>query len=282
MRPVETALKIERAQPAPEYFIRFTVGQRIEHIVIMLTFIGLTVTGLPQKFNDASLSVWVVNNLGGIDNVRFLHRVLACSLMAASFYHLAKIGWTISRGRFTPSMIPTPKDFMDVLQMLRYSVGLTSTKPLFDRYDYSEKFEYWGIVYGNMIMIATGLVLWFPTYVTRVLPGELIILDPGELIPAAKEMHTGEALLALLVILVWHLYSVMLSPAHFPLNTSMFTGKISKHDLMEEHPLEYMRLTGATLEEVRSGESHPVESSSQRNLDPPTEEEDRRRPPSDG
>ena len=180
-------------------------------------------------------------------------------------------------------MIPTLKDFVDALQMLRYSVGLTSRKPLFDRYDYAEKFEYWGIVYGNMIMIATGLILWFPTYVIRVLPGRLIFFDSGELIPAAKEMHAGEALLALLVILVWHLYSVMLSPAHFPLNTSMFTGKISKHDLMEEHPLEYIRLTGASLEEVLAGERRPVEVSSQSNLDSPSEEEeDPRRPSSEG
>jgi cytochrome b subunit of formate dehydrogenase len=219
--------------------------------------------------------VWIVNNLGGIENVRFLHRVLACSLMAASVYHIAGISWTIIRGRFTPSMMPTLKDFVDALQMLRYSVGLTSKKPLFDRYNYAEKFEYWGIVYGAVIMIVTGLVLWFPTYVTRVLPGELV--------PAAKEMHSGEALLALLVILVWHLYSVMLSPTHFPLDTSIFTGKISKHKLMEEHPLEYMRLTGAPLEEVLAGERRSAEVSSQGNWSLPSEEEENLRgPPSGG
>jgi signal transduction histidine kinase/cytochrome b subunit of formate dehydrogenase len=150
---------------------------------------------------------------------------------------MGEIGLSILKRRFMPSMVITFQDFRDAFDMLRYSVGLIPHRPQFDRFDYRQKFEYWGIVFGAIIMIATGLMLWFPTYVTRVLPGELV--------PAAKVMHSGEALLALLVIVIWHIYDVVLSPSVFPLDTAMITGKISLEKLEEEHPREYARLVAS-------------------------------------
>ncbi|MDP2948239.1 MAG: cytochrome b/b6 domain-containing protein [Chloroflexota bacterium] len=241
MRSLETVVEIKRTAPAEEHVVRFSVSQRFEHFLTMMCFLVLLLTGLPQKFDEASLSVWIVNSLGGIDNVRFLHRVFACVFIFGSVYHLGAVGLSLLRGRFRPTMVPTLRDFVDALAMLRYSVGLSSEKPAFDRYDYRQKFEYWGIVYGGVIMIVTGLTLWFPTYLTRLLPGEIV--------PAAKEMHSGEALLALLVIVTWHLYSVMLSPTHFPGDWSIFTGRISREKMIEEHPLEYARLTAVGLPE---------------------------------
>jgi len=238
-----------RAALIQREFVRFSVSQRFEHLLTMVCFGALLVTGLPQKFNDASLSIWVVNNLGGIDNVRFLHRVFATVFIFSAFYHVGAIGLSIMRGKFGPSMAPAMRDFADALVMLRYSVGLTNSKPRFGRYDYRQKFEYWGIVYGGIIMIATGLTLWFPTYATRILPGEVV--------PAAKEMHAGEALLALLVIVTWHMYSVILSPTHFPGDWSIFTGKISREKLREEHPLEYIALVNSDLTELEETPDRP-------------------------
>ncbi len=251
MGRTDTIVDSGRQAALQEKFIRFCVSQRLEHFLIMTCFIALLLTGLPQKFDEASFSVWIVNNLGGIDRVRFLHRVFACVFMFGSFYHLAVLGVSMARGRFRPTMMPTLRDFFDALNMLRYSVGLSSSKPLFGRYDYRQKFEYWGIVLGAVIMIISGLILWFPTYATRALPGEMI--------PASKEMHSGEALLAMLVIVVWHLYSVMLSPAHFPGDFSVFTGKISRKTMLEEHPLECPELLGLDLslaERELTGDDH--------------------------
>jgi formate dehydrogenase gamma subunit len=220
-----------------EEFVRFSGLQRLEHWLLAITFGALLVTGLPQKFDDADLSVWIINTLGGIDRARFLHRILATVFMLESLWHLSEIGLSILRRRFRPTILITLQDFRDAFNMLRYSVGLIPEKPKFDRYDYRQKFEYWGIVFGAVIMIATGLALWFPTYITR--------LVPGELVPASKEMHSGEALLALLVIVVWHIYDVVLNPTVFPLDAGMITGKISSERLMEEHPREYARLASA-------------------------------------
>src|SRR3970282_1795623 len=218
----------------PDKLVVFGLRQRLEHWLLAFCFLGLVATGLPQKFNGADASVWIINALGGIDNARFLHRVFACAFVAESLIHVAEIGLTIARRRFRPSMVITLQDFREAFNMLRYSVGLIPERPQFDRYDYRQKFEYWGIVFGAVIMIATGLVLWFPTYATQVLPGQLV--------PAAKEMHSGEALLALLVIVIWHFYDVVLSPSVFPLDTAMITGAISRERLHEEHPREQARL----------------------------------------
>jgi cytochrome b subunit of formate dehydrogenase len=204
----------------PDRLVRFGLWQRLEHWLLAVVFLSLVATGLPQKYNDADASVWVINALGGIDNARFLHRILACTFVGESLLHVAAIGVTVASRRFRPTMVVTFQDFRDAFNMLRYSLGMVPQRPEFDRYDYRQKFEYWGIVFGAVIMIVTGLTLWFPTYVTRLLPGQLV--------PAAKEMHSGEALLALLVIVIWHFYDVVFSPSVFPLDTGMITGVISR------------------------------------------------------
>ena len=233
MALAETA---ERAAEAPHqgYLIRFSLWQRFEHWLLVLSFAALLFTGLPQKYDDAAFSGWIMDFLGSVSTARSLHRVAACIFVFESAVHAGEIGLSMLKRRFRPTMLITPQDFRDAVNMLRYSVGLTPAKPRFDRYDYRQKFEYWGILFGAVIMIATGAVLWFPAYATRILPGELV--------PAAKEMHSGEALLAMLVVLLWHFYDVIFSPAVLPLDTAMITGKISRERFMHEHAKESERL----------------------------------------
>lgn len=239
-----------RRAPYQQYFVRFSRWQRFEHWLLVLTFVVLLMTGLSQKYNDAAFSATVMDLLGGVSNARFLHRIAATVFVIESALHLGVIGWSILKRRFRPTMLITPQDFRDAINMLRYSVGLIPDKPRFDRYDYRQKFEYWGILFGAVIMIATGVVLWFPAEVTRLLPGELV--------PAAKEAHSGEALLAMLVVLLWHFYDVILSPAVLPLDTAMITGKISRERIMHEHPKEYERLELPDAAELKAQDSGDV------------------------
>ena len=218
----------------PDWITRFNASQRAQHAVLLVSFVVLVITGLPQKYSDWSLATWTINQLGGIDSARFIHRSASVALVLQSAYHILELAFSAARGRLRPSMAPNLKDVFDAMTTLRYSLGLAPAPPRFDRYEYRQKFEYWGVVFGMGVMISTGLILWFPIVFTELFPGELVV--------AAREAHGGEATLALLTIVTWHLYSVLVSPGQFPGDLSIFTGRISMGRMEEEHPLELARL----------------------------------------
>ena len=217
-----------------ESVVRFSLRQRIEHVVIMLLFVVLSLTGFPQKFYGSAWAAVVADALGGVPAMRFIHRSAGLLLGAFTLAHFSFVLTGLVVRRSPPSMIPTRQDFRDVVQMLRYYLRLADTPARFDRFDYREKFEYWGLVFGNLIMVSTGLVLLFPILVAHYLPGELI--------PAAKIAHSSEGLMAFLVVITWHIYNAHFAPDVFPFNKTIFTGKISKEHLQKDHPLEYERL----------------------------------------
>jgi cytochrome b subunit of formate dehydrogenase len=213
--------------------IRFCVRERIEHAVVILIFFALALTGLPQKFHDAAISKAIVNILGGVAQVRYLHRVAGVLFAGLTLVHLTSVLAAVIAGRSSLAMVPRPKDFRDAVTTLRYYLRISDVRAQFDRFDYKEKFEYWGLLFGGLIMISTGFLLLFPLQATQVLPGQVI--------PAAKLAHGNEGLMAFLVVVVWHLYNVILAPEVFPMSKTMFTGKISRERMRHEHPLEYAR-----------------------------------------
>jgi len=217
--------------PQPTYR-RFSKSDRVQHILMLSSFLVLTVTGLPQKYiylNNRYLDD-LIDALGGIEWVRVIHRLSAVLLMLVTAFHLLAIVHRLWVRRVSLSMLPRFQDALDALQAVRYNLGLARSRPRMDRYTWEEKVEYWSLIWGTIVMIATGFMLWNPIATTRFLPGEFI--------PAAQVVHGGEALLAILAVLVWHFYSVHLR--HF--NRSMFTGEITEHEMIEEHPLELERL----------------------------------------
>jgi formate dehydrogenase gamma subunit len=217
--------------------VRFSVGQRAAHAAVMVLFLALALTGFPQKFVDADWARWTIASLGGIDRVRWLHRVAGILFAALALVHVVSALALAISGRSGWSVVPTRKDFSDAVVMLRYYLGISDEHARFDRYDYRQKFEYWGLILGGAAMVVTGFVLYFPATAARILPGELI--------PASKVAHSNEGLLAFLVVIIWHIYNAHLSPDVFPFDTSMFTGRISRERMAKEHPLEYARLTAA-------------------------------------
>lgn len=228
------------------YWVRFSKRQRIEHFLVMMLFLLLAVTGFPQKFFDMTWSQWLIIHLGGIDRVRWLHRLSGVLFAIVAVLHLAVVLSLAARKRITLNMIPTKKDFRDAIITLRYYLGLTEEQARFDRYEYRQKFEYWGLILGGLIMISTGFILYFPIFWTGFLPGEVI--------PAANVAHSSEGLLAFLIVIIWHIYNAHLNPDVFPFDTSIFTGKISDERMEKEHPLEYTRLMAEDTEPSRAGD----------------------------
>jgi formate dehydrogenase subunit gamma len=217
-------------------FIRFVLSQRIEHILLVISFGMLCLTGLPQKFHDTVWAQWIMSALGGIGTTRIIHHIFAFMLAFEFLYHLIVIVYELLLVRRRPlPMLPRLQDVRDGLSSVAYLSGLRPEKPQFDRYDFKQKVEYWALIWGLLVMGGTGLILMFPVVATRYLPGVLI--------PTAKVAHGYEAILAFLAIITWHLYNAHLSSGAFPLDTSIFTGKVSGERMLEEHPLEYQRLT---------------------------------------
>ncbi|HSK09281.1 MAG TPA: cytochrome b/b6 domain-containing protein [Vicinamibacterales bacterium] len=216
------------------YVVRFTLRQRIEHLAVMTLFTVLVVTGLPQKFFEAGWAETVILGLGGIDRVRWVHRAAGVLFTAFTAIHLTQVVGDVLLGRGSLSMVPTRRDFEDAIQQIRYYLGTAEAPARFDRFDYRQKFEYWGLVFGAIIVIATGFVLLFPIAATRFLPGEIV--------PASKLAHGNEGLMAFLVVIIWHIYNAHLSPDVFPFDKTIFTGTISVERMHHEHPLEYERL----------------------------------------
>jgi formate dehydrogenase subunit gamma len=222
--------------------VRFGTRDRIEHVLVMLIFFALALTGLPQKFHDAAISKAIVSLLGGIAQVRYLHRMAGVLFSAMTLVHLVTVLAAVVTGRSKLSMVPGAKDFRDVVTTLRYYLRISEVRAQFDRFDYKEKFEYWGIVFGGLIMITTGFALLHPIEATRFLPGQII--------PAAKVAHGNEGLMAFLVVILWHIYNVVFAPEVFPGSKTIFTGKISRERMRHEHPLEYARMFPEEADEV--------------------------------
>lgn len=223
----------KRMLPGPE-LTRFGKMHIAEHWLVMVVFVALVLTGLPQSYPGSGVSQWIVARLGGIDLTRFIHRTSGVLFALLAVWHLTRSIWGVLIRKKKPEMIPTTKDFKDAVDTLRYYLKRTDEYPKFGRYDFRQKFEYMGMLMGSLVMIATGFLLMFPVFFTHVLPAVLI--------PVAKIAHSYEALLALSVILIWHIYGAHLSPEVFPIDKSIFTGKISLERMEKEHPLELERI----------------------------------------
>jgi formate dehydrogenase subunit gamma len=214
-----------------EYVVRFSFWARFQHAAVILLFGLLILTGMPQKWPSYGWSVWIVDHLGGVFAARWIHRAAGVAFTILVAAHLTVAITGVLTRRMKASMLLGRKDFQDAIDNLRYYMGRTDTQPKFGRYDYRQKFEYWGLIFGSLVMGATGFILMYPIAVSQILPAELI--------PAAKVMHSYEALFAFLIVLIWHMAGAHLSPEAFPIDLSIFTGKIRKEKLRHEHPLEY-------------------------------------------
>jgi len=225
--------KVEKKKEEKEYFIRFSLNIRLQHLTLAVGCLLLIITGLPIKFHESFWAEIYFKLTGGIQVSRFLHRIGATLLVIVAIWHTIYLFTKEGRREFK-ELLPTKKDFFDFFQNIKYFLKLTDERPKFGRYSYIEKFDYWAVYWGMVIMIGSGTLMWFHNFFLGIIPK--FILD------IAREAHSDEALLATLAIIIWHWYNAHFNPEVFPFNPTIFTGKISKERMMKEHPLEYEKI----------------------------------------
>ncbi len=231
-------------EPAPHrLYLRMTVHQRLQHAALAISFVLLVVTGFMLRYPDA----WWVESFRSFSGAIFaargiIHRLSGVVLIAAGFWHAAYLAFNRDGRQLFRDLLPAWRDLTDPWKVLRFNLGLTPEKPRFGRFSYVEKAEYWALIWGTVLMGATGVILWFENASMG------LFTKLG--FDIARTVHFYEAILATLAILVWHIYFVVFNPDVDPMNLAWLTGRISEHEMREEHPLELER---QQQEEARTG-----------------------------
>ncbi|MEW6410252.1 MAG: cytochrome b/b6 domain-containing protein, partial [Nitrospirota bacterium] len=192
----------------PEEVERFNIHYRIQHIILFTTFIIVALTGWSLKYPEVEYSSWWIKIWGGPETAGIIHRVAGITMLLDFVYHLIYIGYRFSKGNLSFDIVPAPKDFVDFFQNIKYFLGISSQKPKFGRFTYTQKFDYWAVFWGIFIIGTSGLALAFPTKTAILIPSwasnwvwELLYV-----------MHSDEALLAIVFIFFWHFYNEHLKP----------------------------------------------------------------------
>lgn len=227
---------IDKTGPHVRRFRGMQIGV---HITIVSSFLLLAATGLPLKFAGAPWASTVIAIFGGQQIAAWLHHMAGVVTFGYFAWHLGMLVHAVfvkkEEGFFwgPRSMVPQPKDLFDFIAMMKYFLYI-GPRPKFDRFTYWEKFDYLAVFWGVAIIGLSGLVLWFPTAATTILPGWAL--------NAAYLIHSDEALLATGFIFLFHFFHTHLRPEAFPMDTVVFTGRMPLETFKHERPLEYQRL----------------------------------------
>jgi len=230
-----------REEKESRFVTRFDKTQIFQHLLTTIAFVALVITGFALRFPDA----WWVQLLAGIgltEGTRGdLHRVFAVVMMITAIYHMWYLFLTKPGMRDFKAMWPSWQDFKDIFSAAAFYMWRRKERVKFGRYDYMQKAEYWALVWGTLVMIMTGLILWFPA--------ESVRLFPSWIVPAAQTIHYYEAWLATLAIVVWHFFFVIFHPEEYPMSWTWITGRMSEEAAKKHHGRWYEEVADSTREE---------------------------------
>ena len=246
------ATSAEQKPAQGRYLTRFTREQRYLPAVLFSTFLGLAATGLPLRFSESIWARGAARAVGGFGAILFFHKFCALVLTIAFLVHVKEV---FTRGLYrrekgifwgATSMVANWKDVKDLFGHLRWFVGL-GPKPQFERYAYWEKFDYWAVFWGMIVIGFSGYAMWFAPFFARFLPGWAL--------NAVLVIHSEEGLLAILFIFSIHFVNTHLRPGSFPMDMVIFTGVESEKEFQHKRPTEYARLAKEGKLETRIGEA---------------------------
>jgi len=235
-------LSWERYQRLPRQVERMDLHARIQHGVLLFAIVYLMASGFALKFPEQTFAKLWIGLWRGVENAGHLHRFAAVILICVVVYHLIYLAVLRVRGRLSLSMVPRKADAALLVDNLRYLSGRRERPPYFAKYTYYQKLDYWLVASVALVMIATGLMYWFPTAAARLLPAAAAEWIWG----VAYTLHSTEAVLVLFFSFVWHFYNVHLKSRVFPMSWVWLDGKMGIEDLLDEHPATFDALVEAS------------------------------------
>jgi cytochrome b subunit of formate dehydrogenase len=245
----------EKRLTGERYFMRFTRAQRYLHAALFTSFLGLAGTGLPLRFSESIWARGLAKGVGGFGAILFFHKFCAIVLTIAFLIHVKDLFTRAvihhEKGIFwgKTSMVANWKDVKDLFGHLRWFLGL-GPKPQFERYAYWEKFDYWAVFWGMVVIGFSGYAMWFAPFFAHFLPGWAL--------NAVLVIHSEEGLLAILFIFSIHFVNTHLRPDSFPMDMVIFTGVESEEEFKHKRTQEYERLKAQGKLESRIAEAAPV------------------------
>jgi formate dehydrogenase gamma subunit len=235
--------KVKSKRQAARNIIRLTFNQRLQHWLLLSSFIVLVLTGFALQYPES----WLAWALGSEYLRRIIHRIAAVIMLVAGVYHLFYLARFKEGRSWVKDMMPGWKDVKDLMGNFAFYSGFSKIKPKIARFGYAEKAEYWAVVWGTIVMGLTGLMIWFKLGVFRFLPRWVIDI--------ALAIHFYEAVLATLAIIVWHFYHVIFDPDVYPVNFAFIDGRMSEETYREEHELAYEQLKSSSNQESNESQS---------------------------
>ncbi|MEW6509625.1 MAG: cytochrome b/b6 domain-containing protein [Bacteroidota bacterium] len=235
---------MDQGTTGAKQYLRFTRLNRLLHVVMIVCFISLALTGMTLKFSYTAWAVTLSHLFGGFESAGYIHRVAAVLMVGIMIIHIVDLfrqrkkdyGSWKSMLTGPDTMLPTKKDLRDLTGSLRWFLGL-GPRPRYGRWTYWEKFDYFAVFWGIAVIGSTGLMLWFPEFFTQFIPGWAINV--------ATIIHSDEALLAVGFIFTVHFFNTHLRPEKFPMDIVIFTGRMDLEEFKEDKPEEYDSLVKA-------------------------------------
>lgn len=247
-------------QKSRKYVVRFSRGEIFQHLRLMVSFTVLVITGFALRFPEA----WWVDILsffGMNEAVRgIIHRAAAVLFLYTIIQHSAYILFTRRGKQYFKDMMPRMSDLKELIQTLKYYMGFSEKEPEFDRFDYTQKAEYWALVWGGFVMTFTGFILWFPEFFTAFLPAWTIKIS--------ETIHYYEAWLATLAIVFFHFFMVVWHPEEYPMNISFITGKLTEDVAKKHYPKWFKRVKEAESKHESEKDSKKKKSMLKDIIDP--------------
>jgi len=244
------------ARPGEKQYVRFSLLDRILHGTMIVCFLTLAITGMTLKFSYTGWATFVSRIIGGVEVSGSLHRLAAVILMAIFGIHI----WDLLRHKRKEmggwknmligpdTILFTLKDIKEIIATLKWYIG-KGERPRYGKWTYWEKFDYFAVFWGIAIIGSSGLMLWFPELFTHILPGWFVNV--------ATIIHSDEALLAVGFIFTVHFFNTHFRPEKFPMDTVIFTGRVSLEDMKNERPAEYQAFMAGGELEKRLAEPMP-------------------------